>query len=247
MTSQERANLENLIAFWTRLGTRRCEELGIAQAHASQSWPHRYWLDPDTDLSAIGELDDLIALVPPGGVVPVWFQGEGPFDLLEEKLLAAGFEVGIEQTAMCRELEPDDFAGEESPALAIETLREGPALACWCEISGSAFGYDIDPAVIERVAGDSGVWIYLAYREGRPAGTALTLQLGEVVGIYQVGVASELRGQGIARTLMGHVLGQCRRAGARLVTLQASAAGAGVYRPLGFAEQFRIRNYRRPL
>ncbi|MCB0220754.1 MAG: hypothetical protein KDH09_13725, partial [Chrysiogenetes bacterium] len=73
MNAQERANLENLIAFWTRLGTRRCEELGIAQAHASQSWPHRYWLDPDTDLSAIRELDDLIALVPPGGVVPVWF------------------------------------------------------------------------------------------------------------------------------------------------------------------------------
>ncbi|MCB0221942.1 MAG: hypothetical protein KDH09_19750, partial [Chrysiogenetes bacterium] len=49
-----------------------------------------------------------------------------------------------------------------------------------------------------------------------------------------------------SRTLMVHVLGRCARAGARLVTLQASAAGAGVYRPLGFAEQFRIRNYRRP-
>ena len=247
MTSQERANLENLIAFWTRLGTRSCEELGIAQAHASQSWPHRYWLDPDTDLSSIGELDDLIALVPPGGVVPVWFEGRGAFDLLEDKLVAAGFEIGIEQTAMCRQLQPGDFAPEERPELEIETLREGPALLRWCELSGSAFGYEIDPAVIERIAGDPETRIYLARREGRLVGTALTLQIGEVVGIYQVGVAPGLRGQGIARALMVHVLGCCSRAGARLVTLQASAAGAGVYRPLGFAEQFRIRNYRRPL
>ena len=271
----ERANLDNLTSLWRRMGTRADAVLGRIGAHASRSWPHRWWLEPNrqTDVEEDSylddTLDDFVALVPPGSVVPVWLQNRGRFRAFETKLVEAGFVRDLDQTAMVLNLNEGasnnadgaaasalgELGSDARPSIALTPIEEGldlahpeGELACrsWSELCSRAFGYKINVEVIADIAADIDLGMYLARWEERAAGTALTWDHHGVVGIHQLGVAPEMRSRGIARTMTVRLLEICRASSARYVTLQASDAGAGIYRSLGFREQFTIRNYRRP-
>jgi GNAT superfamily N-acetyltransferase len=243
----ERANLANLTSLWARMGERVVQGAGLARAHASRSWPHRWWLDPH---SAAGtDLDAFVAAVPVGGVVPLWFHDRGAIDGLETRLQAAGLIPVMDQTAMVLVADRDapslsvDSPG--APALELVRPRTAADFARWSAICGGAFGYEIDAAVIADLATDPRADLFLARSGDVEAGTALVWRAGGVAGIHQVGVPAALRGRGIARALMVRLLQGCRTRGDRRVTLQASPAGAGIYRALGFRDQFRIRLYYR--
>lgn len=100
--------------------------------------------------------------------------------------------------------------------------------------------YFAQPArlICERVAG------FVAYVDGEPLSTALTIMSGQSAGLYFVGTRkrAERRGLGELCTRLATQAGFAR--GATLVTLQASPFGEAIYRKLGYRPYDRMRWYR---
>jgi ribosomal protein S18 acetylase RimI-like enzyme len=79
------------------------------------------------------------------------------------------------------------------------------------------------------------------------------LQLGSSAAIYGMYVSDAFRRQGIARTMMAHLLAQCRRLDLCTVVLEVdegNAAASRLYEQYGFAQagtsvEFRRRTPRR--
>lgn len=81
----------------------------------------------------------------------------------------------------------------------------------------------------------------VAYVDGEPVATALTLLSGDSAGLYWVGTRSEARGRGLGAYCTELATRAGFDAGARVVTLQASPYGEPVYRRLGYRTYDRLR------
>jgi GNAT superfamily N-acetyltransferase len=79
--------------------------------------------------------------------------------------------------------------------------------------------------------------------EGVDRGAAALLFSHGIAGLYWVGTLPDARKQGVATTLVHWLTNFAFDNGARAVTLQASEAGAPVYRRLGFTEFTRYPMY----
>ena len=173
--------------------------------------------------------------------------GDTPDDL-PQRLAEAGLEEQETSLAM---------------ALELATAAPGPPAPEGVEVREAATPEDIgafarinaenwdppDPAVEEfyreaatrLLDGDTPQRIFVARRDGKPA-AALELTLsGGVGGIYNLSTRIDHRRRGIGAALIDRA---CRRAadlGLKTVVLQASSAGASLYRSLGFREFGLIR------
>lgn len=234
----DKANIDNLTALWRAMGTR--PDSGIAGLHASAGWPNRWWFDWGEEPAA--PEDDLLAQLPPQATVPLWAADERK-NPLERALASSGFAVCLEQRAM--HLNLDSWADVSPGELQLSRVASLPQVESWTDICSRAFGYPIDVAVIQRIAKDPAVRLLQARIEEKVVATALLYKTGTVIGMHQAGVPPEYRGKGIAGALMRNILTACGEWQGRFVTLQASAAGEGLYRKLGFESRFRIDSYRR--
>jgi ribosomal protein S18 acetylase RimI-like enzyme len=84
---------------------------------------------------------------------------------------------------------------------------------------------------------------YLAFWEGEAVATASLFCGAGVAGIYNVATLPESRRRGIGRAVTLFALHHARTKGLREAILQSSAAGAGVYKSLGFRERCRFEQY----
>ncbi|MBL1378495.1 GNAT family N-acetyltransferase [Zobellella iuensis] len=232
-TQLDKANIDNLTALWRAMGS---EPGGMAGLQASRGWPHRFWFDWDHQPELKGHE---LARLPPRAMVPVWTAGSA----LERALTSQGFGLVLEQRAM--HLAVDGEGSRPEGGLRLSRVLTPAQAECWAALCGRAFGYEVATATVRRLLGADGACLLLASREGGPVATALLFHTGEVVGIHQVGVVPEHRGQGIAHELMLQLMALAREQGARYLTLQASAAGEGLYRRLGFVPRFSFSSYRR--
>ncbi|MFC6633678.1 GNAT family N-acetyltransferase [Microbulbifer taiwanensis] len=235
----DKANIDNLTALWRAMGASAIS--GAPGMHACTGWPDRHWFDWECEPAAVA--DELPARLPPRAMVPVWAAGDRE-SALQRALERNSFDTCLEQLAMYLPL--GGWTGGPGNELHIETVTSPAQVESWTESCGLAFGYRIDVAAIERLAGHPAARLLLARKGNVPLGTALLFKTGPVIGVHQVGVLPEQRGQGIAGALMRDILVACREWRGEFVTLQASAAGEGLYRKLGFSPQFRIASYRRP-
>lgn len=239
----DRRNIENLTALWAAMGAGSPGGDLPASLRMSTSWPHRCWLGWDASPGEIEALADHVASLPFRGIVPVLPWPAGGAERLESALKDHQFQLRAALQAMVLDLSAARQTWASEPN--VERVETPAGIDQWTEVCSEAFGYAIDGAVVHRLAGAEGLQLFLATAGGEPAATALTLQTGDTIGIHQVGVPPRFRGGGLAKGLMGHVMAVCIASGARYATLQASAAGEGIYRKMGFAPQFPILNYRR--
>lgn len=242
------ANLTNLTALWSDLGATRIGVSADSQVWVSDSWPHRCWSPVKAADGLTGSplpSPCVVRELPPRAIVPVWQSG-GDTRRYEDTLESFGFELGFEQTAMYVSLDgyPEATLLADSDRVLAQAQTDSD-LVTWSQISGAAFGYEIDPVPVKRLATSPRASLFLLQVEGKPAGTAMVFQTGPVAGIHQVGVVPEFQGRGLARWMMDVVIESARRQGAQVVTLQASVAGRGLYERMGFTSQFPINNYRR--
>jgi ribosomal protein S18 acetylase RimI-like enzyme len=75
---------------------------------------------------------------------------------------------------------------------------------------------------------------------------ALTLTVGDDLGIHYVATEASHRRRGLASRLLRALLAAAREKGLRTATLQASPDGLSVYERLGFRRVATLRGYRRP-
>lgn len=233
----EKANIDNLTGLWRLMGATESGN-GLQQ---SISWPRRCWLGWDHRQDSMPL--DLARNVPAGYLCPIWAAGEETA-AQEASLLAAGFEMGLQQLAMVLPLVQNPLL-PETPSLSLHLIENESDSAAWSDLCGRAFGYQIDADVIEQLRQQPGVEVLWAVREGEPVATAILYQTESVAGVHQVAVPPEQQGRGIARELMQWLIARARAKGAEHVCLQASAAGEPLYRSMGFQPQFTIRSYRR--
>ncbi len=238
-------NIDNLTALWGAMGAERPGGDLPSALQVSVSWPHRCWLGWEATSHDITALATHADQLPVRGIVPVLPWPSGLSEELAAGLQTHGFELRATLLAMVKDLEQDcaRAAALEAPEVArIVGERE---IAQWTEVCSQAFGYQIDEAVVQGLIGVEGLQLFLAKVDGVAAATALTFQTGDTIGIHQVGVPPAFRGTGLAKRIMAHAMAVCVGSGARYATLQASAAGEGIYRKMGFEAQFPIYTYRR--
>ena len=92
--------------------------------------------------------------------------------------------------------------------------------------------------------GDSPQWFYLGLMEGAPVATTELTVGGGVVGLYNISTRPEFRGRGIGSAMTQAPLLAARQAGHKVGILQASGAGVGVYKRMGFEEFGTVTEYK---
>lgn len=259
----DEANLNNLTGLWKKYGFDVVKDRIGPTMLINPRWPHRCWYEwpPSIDVQRDNpwpaiDYDVLLSGIPQATIIPICsfvssrpinllpFQAE--HDLLEQALIAQKWICHFEQTAMFLEL-PDEtaIAPSVNAEFRIRIITSYEELAVWVDVCEDAFGYDIDPLVLEPLIGDKDIQIILGDLNGQAVAAALLYKTGNTIGIHQVGVRKAFQGKGIASSLMNEVLGLSVQWGGKNAVLQASQAGLSLYCRLGFNSQFIIKNYRR--
>jgi GNAT superfamily N-acetyltransferase len=239
VSDMKRQNIENLSGFWRRLGARPHPLDGGATLFASRSWPHRRWLDwsvhpterQSQEMGAVVR-DDRAA------VVPSWHGADSP---PSAALRTVGFDVGFSLLAMHRPggpvLPPDD------DGLRLQSVTTDELADEWTRVASASFGYVVDPTVIRGAFGAPDLHLMIARHNGEPVGTVSLFDDKAVTGIHMMGVLPSHRRRGHARSILHRAIARTTAASGRDLVLQASAAGAPLYRSVGFEEQFAIPHF----
>ena len=88
---------------------------------------------------------------------------------------------------------------------------------------------------------DPRTWLVAENDDGEPAGVAGALDFGAFAYVGLVGVAPHAQRRGIAGALMDRLVGMLGERGRRTILLDASDAGAPLYRRMGFVEDDAVR------
>jgi GNAT superfamily N-acetyltransferase len=100
-----------------------------------------------------------------------------------------------------------------------------------------------DPAAMARV-GDR--HFYLVRQQERLVATGQTIATGAAIAVFGMWTADHHRRRGVATALLSLALADARAAGNEVSGLQASEAGAAIYRRLGYRQYCHYRIYRPP-
>jgi GNAT superfamily N-acetyltransferase len=125
--------------------------------------------------------------------------------------------------------------------LRIVRVEDKPTLRQWIHVASAGFGVAEQYEAVwyeffAEAVFEQPFWTYLALLNGRPVGTSQLFLSAGVAGIYNVTCLPDARGQGIGTAITQAPLLDARAIGYRISILQASDAGARVYRRLGFQD-----------
>jgi ribosomal-protein-alanine N-acetyltransferase len=113
------------------------------------------------------------------------------------------------------------------------------------EIGQSAFGLSATIGDTFHIAHDSQPdGCFMAFADGEPVGTATIVDYGPFSYIGAMCVREELQRRGIGKALLDRVLEWKEEKGIPIARLDASGAGAPLYRQLGFREIDQVLRYR---
>lgn len=117
--------------------------------------------------------------------------------------------------------------------VSLHTVQTGEDAQAALQIICNVFS--VPPAPMARwTIHNAAFTVYLARYGERAAAALATLRVGEVVGVYHVATAYDMRRRGIAGNLLIAALGQARAQGAALATLTATPEAQHLYTSLGF-------------
>jgi hypothetical protein len=168
---------------------------------------------------------------------------------LEEALMANGFIQSGSMSGMALALENWTIQQQHIEGLEIRKVQTSEELELFKKtmVAGYKFQGVIADAVEHFFADtpleDSSVQRYVAFMNGIPVTTVVTVTTGFVTGCYAVATMEEYRARGLAGATVARALLDRQAEGVQIATLQASDMGKGVYLNLGFKEELTIQVY----
>lgn len=175
-----------------------------------------------------------------------WWLGPGdqPADL-GRHLEHAGLQRADSELAMAASLADLPASHSPPPGLEIRRVRNLADLDDFAHVIANPderrFYSLTAPA---QLAADCPHWRYVGYLEGTPVASAELTIGGGVVGLYNIATLEPYRRRGIGRAMTLQPLLDARAAGHRIGVLQATDAGARVYRRTGFETFGEIAEYK---
>jgi len=238
----EQNNINNLRNLFKTMGSSSFSYDDQKSFNISNSWPGRLWGAYDYTLSDTKVLINKALDETSPYTISLWDKKDESTSLSTKALEDNGFAVSFEQIAMVLDLKT--YVNEEdNNNLDIKYVNSREDINTWVEIASSSFSHQINASVIHNISKDENVELLLAYKEGIAVGTALIFSHSDVAGIHLVGVPIVNRGQGIAKSIMLETINFAQKKQIPFMTLQASTLGLGIYKRLGFKEQFVLKNY----
>ena len=179
--------------------------------------------------------------------------GDQP-DNLAELLLAAGLQEDYSELAMAADLTQLPTGDLAPNGLEIRRVQTAVELADFAQII-SVMWTPPDPEVVHfyKLAApailqpDSPMWFYVGYVGETPAATAEATVNDGVVGLYNICTLPDFRQRGFGTAMTLQPLLDAREVNCHTAVLQATEAGARVYKRLGFETFGTITEYKPPL
>jgi ribosomal protein S18 acetylase RimI-like enzyme len=180
-----------------------------------------------------------------------WFVGpkSRPADL-GRRLLERGLAHRGDWVGMAADLTRAKIEASPPPTTEIVEVSAGKEARLWARTVGQGFGMAAGSAqafedVVGRLGAEAGEsWRrYLLRRDGVPVATSSLFLCDGVAGLYYVATVPAARRQGLASAATVRALADAQALGYRVAILQATAAGAAVYRRLGFEEYCTVAIY----
>jgi len=238
----EQNNINNLRNLFKTMGSSSFSREEEKSFNISNSWPGRLWGAYDYTLRDTMVLINKALSESSPYTISLWDKKDESTSLSTKAMEDNGFAVSFEQIAMVLDLK-DYVIEDEKNNLQMKYVSSIEDINAWVEIASSSFSHQINEDVIQNISKDENVELLLAYIDGIAVGTALIFSHSDVAGIHLVGVPLENRGQGIAKSIMLETINFAQKKQIPFMTLQASALGMGIYKRLGFKEQFVLKNY----
>ena len=176
--------------------------------------------------------------------------GDEPGDLAP-RLRESGLEEQETELAMALSLADASSAPGLPEVVEIREAATVGDIAAFARVN--AENWDPPDAAVESfygkassslLAGESPQKIFVARQDGKPVAAIELTMAGGVGGIYNLSTRRAHRRRGIGGALLERACRRARDLGARSVVLQASSAGASLYRSFGFVEFGLIREFK---
>ena len=155
--------------------------------------------------------------------------------------------TAAEAVGMTRGVELEDMAITSAPAVPVPgfdvelaEVRDGEEADAFADVHRALrIEADQDPETVLHFAShgvllDPRVHAFVAYLEREPAAAALALRHEDSAGLFWVATKTAARNRGLGALVSAAAVDGAFRAGAKSVTLAATALGVPVYRRLGF-------------
>jgi ribosomal protein S18 acetylase RimI-like enzyme len=187
------------------------------------------------------------------GVPVLWWiaPGDTPTDLAH-RLTDAGFAYAATLPGMSMDLRdlPRSAVPSGLEDVTIAAVTDERGARTWCDVFAGGFGFPkaigdefLPLTIASTLQADAPYQSYLLSWRGEAVATASTMLSDAVAGIYNVATLPHARRKGFGAMLTAHAARNARDRGASLGVLQASEAGLGVYRTLGFIERGDFEQY----
>lgn len=154
-------------------------------------------------------------------------------------------------TCMIMKVTETFIASPQSEHIEIREVLTSDELLLKCTIEKIGFdatdhmAHDYYQTYVQSGFGHDASWHhYMGWQDGQAVAVAAVLLHQGIAGIYGVATLPHARKQGIATTLMHHILREIARLGYALVTLSPTEMSDALYRRLGFQDYCQLHHYR---
>jgi len=240
-TVLEENNIQNLKNLFKTMGATSHIYDKDKTLYISKTWPNRAWADYNYNEQDIQALVSKVAEKNIPYTISLCDKKDESNILNENILGKNGFKITFEQIAMV--LDVKNNSDKQNSNLKFNYINTQNEIEMWVKIASESFSKQINKDVIKKILNNENIQLLLAYKDNKAVGTALVFLSSDVIGVHLVGVPSENRGQGIARDIMIETINYAKKQKVSFLTLQASSLGLGIYKRLGFKEQFVLKNY----
>jgi len=182
-----------------------------------------------------------------------WVYPSGMSKKTKEVLLNCGFNYKEAIPCMALDLDSMQFDRQKTDDVEISFVKNDRELKIWEAISFAGFEMPQDTRSQYNefvkafdISKNSPQKLFLAYWQGKQAGTALLFLHGDTAGIYFVTTLTAFRSRGIALALVRRAVNYLQLLNYKYCILQSSKEGLSIYLRAGFKESCRVEVYCQP-